>query len=129
LLAIAEQTRPIGVAGTPGHPLGGTGASGRASLKAVVVPRRIASAAKVTALETIGSIGALVTLLAAPILGIVLFGRRRRLIALRAELNAVISLESRLRTGLPCEPLRTTAATPQSEQPAPTPETPMHGYA
>jgi hypothetical protein len=70
-----------------------------------------------------------VTLLAAPILGIVLFWRRRRLIALRAELDALISLESRLRAGLPRQPLRTTPATPQSQQPAPPPEAPMHGYA
>ncbi len=129
LLAIAEQTRPIGVAGTPGHRLGGTGASRRASLKAVVVPRRIAPPAKVTPLEAIGSIGALVTLLAAPILGIALVRRRRRMIALRAELDGLISLESRLRAGLPRQPLRTTPATPHSQQPAPTPETPMHGYA
>ena len=40
-----------------------------------------------------------------------------------------ISLESRLRAGLPRQPLRTTPATPHSQQPAPTPETPMHGYA
>ena len=105
LLAIAEQTRPIGVAGTPGHAVGGSSRARRAQLKAVVVPTRIAPAAKVTRAETIGSIGALLALLAAPILCVILFRRRRRLTVLRAELDAVISLESQLRADLHRGPL------------------------
>jgi polyisoprenyl-teichoic acid--peptidoglycan teichoic acid transferase len=105
LLAIAEQTRPIGAVGTPGNPVGGRGRPRRGDLEAVVVPRRIAPAAKVSSIETIGSIGALVALLAAPILCVILFRRRRRLAALRAELDALISRESQLRAGLPRDPV------------------------
>jgi polyisoprenyl-teichoic acid--peptidoglycan teichoic acid transferase len=119
LLAIAEQTKPIGVPGTPGHPLSGPNAPRRASLEAVVVPRRISPAPKVTPVETIGTVGALVTLLAAPVLGAVLFRRRRRLRALRAELDALVSLESRLRGALPKEPIRSTPSASQ-RQPAAT---------
>ena len=106
LLAIAEQTRPIGVAGTPGHPIAGTAHLRRADLRAVVVPTRIGPAAKVSPVDTIGSIGALVALVVAPILCVILFRRRRRLTALRADLDALISVESQLRAGLPPEPLR-----------------------
>ena len=40
LLAIAEQTEPIGTPGTPGTSIGATGAIGHQRLKAVVVPTR-----------------------------------------------------------------------------------------
>jgi hypothetical protein len=107
LLAIAEQTRPIGVPGTPGQPVSGTGPRARALLNPAVVPTRIAPVPKTTTVETIGAIGALVTLLAVPLLCAVLFLRRRRLAELRAELDALISLESQLRSGLPREPAGT----------------------
>jgi polyisoprenyl-teichoic acid--peptidoglycan teichoic acid transferase len=129
LLAIAERTRPIGVVGTPGQPVGGTGRQQRALLKAVVVPRRIVPAAKVTVVETIGSIGALVTLLAAPTLGVVLFRRRRRLAALRADLDALISVESRLRAGLPRGPLGSGPGASDHHPSAPGREPLMHERA
>jgi LCP family protein required for cell wall assembly len=64
LLAIAEQTEPVGTPGKPGSPIGGGAASGHARLKAVVVPTRLGGAAQVSLAETIGSIGGLLTLIA-----------------------------------------------------------------
>ena len=101
LLAIAEQTRPIGVVGTPGSPVGGTRGRRHGRFAAVVVPRRIAPGPTVTTVETIGAIGGVATLLAAPLLCFGLFRRRRRLAALRSELDALLSLEHRLRSSVP----------------------------
>jgi len=129
LLAIAEQTRPIGVPGTPGRPVSDASGRRQTSLRAVVVPTRIAPAAKVTPVETIGSIGALMTLVAAPILGVGLLRRRRRLTALRAELDALISHESALRAGLPRQPLGARPAAPPHQRPAHAAETLMHEHA
>ena len=129
LLAIAEQTRPIGVPGTPGRPVIDASDPRRDLLKAVVVPTRIAPAAKIRPVETIGSIGALIALLAAPILAVVLFRRRRRLTALRAELDALLLHESQLRAGLPRQPPGARPAAPQRQPPAPGAETLMHEHA
>lgn len=102
LLAIAEQTRPIGVPGTPGSPIArGSGDRRRGRLAAVLVPTRIAPAAKVTTVEAIGALGALVTLIAAPLMCFGLYRRRRRLAALRAELDALLVAEYDLRSSVP----------------------------
>jgi LCP family protein required for cell wall assembly len=106
LLAIAEQTKPIGTPGRPGspngragaagHASGGTGASGRARLRAVVVPTRTSAATNASLVETIGSIGGLLTLLAVPLLCLALLRRRRELSELRGRLQATLHLEAQL---------------------------------
>jgi LCP family protein required for cell wall assembly len=93
LLAIAEQTTPIG---TPGSPTGGTGASGHTRLKAVAVPTRTGGATKTTLAETIGSIGGLLTLIAVPLLFLGLLRRRRGLSELRGQLHATMRLTAQL---------------------------------
>jgi hypothetical protein len=100
LLAIAEQTKPIGVPGTPINPVGAAAGGGRAGLGAAAVPQRAAPAAKLTPIETIGAIGGLLALLAAPLLCIGLFRRRRRLIALRAKLDSMLARELELQSGI-----------------------------
>ena len=100
LLAIAEQARPIGVPGSPGSPVGGTAAGGRANLHAVVVPLRATRATRLTPAETVGAIGGLVALVTAPLLCFALFRRRRKLRALRADLDAMLIRELELRSGL-----------------------------
>jgi LCP family protein required for cell wall assembly len=104
LLAIAEHTRPIGVPGTPGAPVGGARDAGRGRLAAVVVPRRITLGPKVTTVETVGAIGGVATLLAAPLLCFGLLRRRRRLTALRTELDALLTLEYQLQSSVPRVP-------------------------
>jgi LCP family protein required for cell wall assembly len=96
LLAIAEQTEPIGTPGRPGSPIG-PGASGHARLRGVVVPTRTGTTTRTTLVETIGLVGGLLTLLAAPLLCIGLLRRRRELSEFRAHLQAALVLESRLR--------------------------------
>jgi polyisoprenyl-teichoic acid--peptidoglycan teichoic acid transferase len=105
LLAIAEQTRPIGVPGTPGAPVGGARDGRHGRVAAVVVPKRLTTGPKVTTGETIGAIGGVATLLAAPLLCFGLFRRRRRLAALRAELDALLTLEYQLQSSVPRAPV------------------------
>jgi LCP family protein required for cell wall assembly len=95
LLAIAEQTEPIG---TPGSPSVGTGGSGHARLKAVVVPKRNGGATETTLITTIGLIGGLLTLIAVPLLFLGLLRRRGELSELRSQLHATTALESHLRS-------------------------------
>jgi hypothetical protein len=104
LLAIAEQTRPTGVPGTPGAPVGGARNGRRGRVAGVAVPKRITPGPKVTTVETIGAIGGLATLLAAPLLCFGLFRRRRRLTALRAELDALLMHEYQLQSSVPRAP-------------------------
>ena len=91
LLAIAEQTAPLG-------PLTGAGSRGRdvgkphPSLAPVVVPTRTVAPVRTTDVETLGSIGGLVALLALPLLTVGLVRRRRQQRRLRAEL---LELENR----------------------------------
>ncbi len=101
LLAIAEQTQPIGTPGTPGSPIGGNRPAGPTRLKNVVVPTRSGGNATSTSLAaTIGSIGGLLTLLALPMLCVALLRRRRELSDLRGRLHATSQLEARLRVAL-----------------------------
>jgi LCP family protein required for cell wall assembly len=98
LLAIAEQTKPIGTPGAPGSPIGRDGTSGHARLKDVVVPTRIGTPAKTTPAETIGLLGGLLTLIAVPPLFFGLLHRRRNLATLRAQLHATLEHKSHLRS-------------------------------
>jgi hypothetical protein len=81
MLALAEQTSPVG---TP-KPV----APGRSSLSGGVTapPNPIAAETAQTAVQKIGSIGGLVTLLAAPLLAFALFRRRREHADVRARLQ------------------------------------------
>jgi polyisoprenyl-teichoic acid--peptidoglycan teichoic acid transferase len=108
LLAIAEQTEPVGTPGKAGSPIAATGASRRAELRAVVVPPRIGAATKPTLVQTIGSVGGLLTLFAAPLLCLLLVRRRRELSELRGRLAATLHLEAQL-----------TAATTPTSVPSP----------
>ncbi len=94
LLAIAEQTEPIGIPGTPGSPIG---TNGHVRLRAVVVPKRPGTVANASTIQTIGSIGGLLTLVAVPLLCIGLLRRRRELSAIRGELYTTLTRESQLR--------------------------------
>jgi LCP family protein required for cell wall assembly len=100
LLAIAEQTRPIGVPGTPINPVGAAAGGGRAGLGAAAVPGRAAPTAKLTPVETVGAIGGLLALVAAPLLCVGLLRRRRRLTALRAKLDWMLARELELQSGI-----------------------------
>jgi LCP family protein required for cell wall assembly len=101
LLAIAEQTEPIG---TPSSPSGSGGAVGTSAarppmLNGAAVPQRPAPAQpKTSTIQTIGTIGGLVTLIAVPLLCFGLLRRRRELTALRRQLDATLALESSLRS-------------------------------
>jgi LCP family protein required for cell wall assembly len=94
LLAIAEQTDPIGTPGNPNR----TGASGHARLKVAFVPTRIGAATKTALAETIGYIGGLLALVAVPLLFLALLRRRRELSKLRSQIHATMTLESHLRS-------------------------------
>ena len=94
LLAIAEQTEPIGTPGTPGSPIG---TKGHVRLRAVVVPKRPGTVTNASTVQTIGSIGGLLTLVAVPLLCIALLRRRRELSAIRGELYTTLTRESQLR--------------------------------
>jgi LCP family protein required for cell wall assembly len=96
LLAIAEQTTPIGTPGTPGSPIGASGTSRHARLKAVAVPARAGAATKTTLGETIGSIGGLLTLIAMPLLGIALLRSRRGISEARGRLAVTMRLTAQL---------------------------------
>jgi hypothetical protein len=96
LLAIAEQTERTGTAARPASRSARTGASARARLKAAVLPTRISAAANTTLVQRIGSVGALLTLIAAPLLCLALLRRRRELSQLRYQLHAALLVESQL---------------------------------
>ena len=97
LLAIAEQTQPIGTPGTSRSPIG---ASRRRRTESY--GRRRADATRVDdepdAVDTIGSIGGLLTLIAVPLLCIALLRRRRCCPAIRGQLYTTLTRESQLRS-------------------------------
>ena len=94
VLAIAEQTEPIGTPGT----LSRAGGSRHTTLKASFISTRIGAATKTTLTETIGHLGGLLALLAVPMLALALLRRRRELSRLRNQLHATMALESQLRS-------------------------------
>jgi uncharacterized protein YjiS (DUF1127 family) len=87
LLAIAEQTTPLGRVSTaaPSAPTGHPGKS-TPNLRAVAVPTRRQSAPATSTVQTLGGIAGLLGLLAAPVLAGVLLRRWLKLRRLRAEL-------------------------------------------
>jgi polyisoprenyl-teichoic acid--peptidoglycan teichoic acid transferase len=102
MLAIAEQTDPIGTPGRAGAAAAHTPTAGPTTLNAVAVPQRPAPAQPATStMHAIGTIGGLLTLIAAPLLCFGLLRRRRELKTLRRQLDATLALEARLRAGVP----------------------------
>ncbi len=87
LLAIAEQTTPLGPVSTAA-PSAPTGHPARATpnLRAVAVPTRQPSAPPTSTRQTLGGIAGLLGLLAAPVLAVILLRRWLRLRRLRAQL-------------------------------------------
>ncbi len=130
LLAMAEQTHPIS-AGSP--------AARRVQLRAAVIPTHIVPAAPVSMRETIGAIGGLAALIAAPILLAVMYRRRRTIIALEGELEHGFAVESQLLGALPAteqgvpinvHPIwRTPAARGERPPGAPRSRTPLYAGA
>ena len=94
LLAIAEQTAPLG---TPGP--GGPGA--RVNLRAAFVPGKPAAKKTTGLTETLGGIGGLLTLLAVPLLAIPLIKRRGEVRNIRAQIQANLFREAQLSAALP----------------------------
>lgn len=86
LLAIAEQTAPLGVA--PAAASGAGGAAG-VSLKAAARPRPAAQAPeRANTTDSLGLIGAVVGVLMLPFLAAIWLGRRREIRRLRARMDA-----------------------------------------
>ncbi len=81
LLAIAEQTQPIGIPESIAAP-------SRATLKAVSVPKRIRAATTTNLKRTIGSIGGALALIALGLLSLALLYRWRAISRLRNQLHA-----------------------------------------
>ncbi len=92
LLAIAEQTRPVNTPITAS----GRDPRTRVSLKATPLPARPSTTPQIDLRQTLGSLAALLTLLAAPLLAIPLIRRRRELSELRARLHAHSMREAQL---------------------------------
>jgi LCP family protein required for cell wall assembly len=97
LLAIAEQTQPIGTPGKPGNPISASGSAGPTRLKNVVVPTRSGGTVASTGLATtIGSISGLLTLIALPLLSVAILRRRQGLSELRGQLHTTTRLTAQL---------------------------------
>jgi LCP family protein required for cell wall assembly len=101
LLAIAEQTAPIG----PIYGAHGTGRSagppGHVSLQDANVPTLTVPATKTPILQTVGSVGGLVTLVLAPLLMFMILWQRRQTRRVRAQLQSNLVLVSRLSARVP----------------------------
>lgn len=97
LLAIAEQTEPIGgvTAVSPG-----AGASKRVSLRAVDLPARPVPTVKTPIMQTIGSIAGLATLIGFPLLAIMIFRQRRVTRQVRRQLQSNLAREADLSAAL-----------------------------
>ena len=91
MLAVAEQTMPVGAT------------TGSLHLKGAGVPVQTAPAKKTSALETIGGIGGLLTLVAAPVLVFLAWRRRRQLTGVREVLETGLERGARLPV-VPFEP-------------------------
>jgi LCP family protein required for cell wall assembly len=94
MLAIAEQTDPVGSPGGAVQP------SKRVTLGAAVVPTRASAQLKTPVSQTLGSLGGLLTLLAVPLLAIPLFKRWRDLQTVRGELRTNLEREAQLSAGV-----------------------------
>ena len=84
LLAIAEQTDPLGVARAPGS----GPASSRVSLRAAAHPRPVAAPReRANPTDTVGLLGAVVGVLMLPFLAFIWLSRRREIRRLRARMD------------------------------------------
>jgi LCP family protein required for cell wall assembly len=113
LLALAEQTTPV---------VGAAGGAGRRriAIAAAGVPTRARVAATTTA-QTVGGVAGIVTLVAVPLLALLVLRRRRELGVLRAQLHATSVSEARLnRAAHAIRAARLRRATPAA-QPRPAP--------
>ncbi|HEY2160300.1 MAG TPA: LCP family protein [Solirubrobacteraceae bacterium] len=84
MLAIAEQTTPVGVA------------AGSLHLKGVGVPVKAAPKQTTDLRETVGAVGGVLTLIAVPVLGFLALRRRRELGAVRTQLESGLERGARL---------------------------------
>jgi len=108
MLAIAEQTRPVGRSGIPSGPA-------HVALQAAAVPFRRSAQPKLSLTATIGSLGGLLTLAAVPVLAIAAFRRRREIAELRGHLGRSLQAEARMLSWTP------TARVPYTPALAPAP--------
>ncbi|MDQ6818182.1 MAG: LCP family protein [Actinomycetota bacterium] len=98
LLAIAEETRPVGIVGR-------SAAVPRVSLTAAASPAFTAPPAKTDLRQMLGSLGGLLGLLVVPLLAVPLIKRRGQLRTLRAQLRATRQLEAELATSFARNPV------------------------
>ncbi len=111
LLAIAEQTRPVGGSvGIVRSPV---------ALNAASVPAFIPPTPKTNLRQLLGSLGGLLGLLLFPLLAIPLIKRRSELRALRAQLNATSLVEAELASSFARNPAKVAAALAASAPAAP----------
>jgi polyisoprenyl-teichoic acid--peptidoglycan teichoic acid transferase len=106
LVAIAEQTVPIG-------PVAGVRAAGTSKhliLKAFSVPARPVPTVKTPALQTVGSLAALATLVLTPLLGIMILRQRRLTRQVRVQLQTNLAREASLSTAIAASTNVATAA-------------------
>jgi len=116
LLAIAEQTAPIGkVQSSPKHVI----------LKAFSVPKRILPAVQTPVMQTMGSVAGLLALVAFPLLVVMMVRRRRLVRSLRAQLHDILHLEASLGAAIPAS-----ITAPAGSVPRAAPEQPVqrHDY-
>jgi len=97
LLAIAEQTAPIGaILATPR-----AGASKHVVLKGSAVPARAVGTAKTSLRQTVGSLAGLATLIAFPLLVIMILRQRRLTRQVRVQLHTNLELAARYSAAIP----------------------------
>ncbi len=107
LLAIAEQTAPLGVTPAPSAGSSGSGVS----LKAAARPHPVATPIpKANPTDTLGLLGALVGVLMLPFLAFIWLSRRREIRRLKARMDAGAQRHAELLTALAGAPAPTAAA-------------------
>jgi LCP family protein required for cell wall assembly len=112
LLAIAEQTEPLGTPGRPGAVIASARASRRSGLGAAVVPARVGGATSADPAQAPGLLAGLVALVALAPVGIVMLRRRRGLSSLRGRLRATSLHTARLTATAAAGPPASPAAPP-----------------
>ncbi|HEX4010658.1 MAG TPA: LCP family protein [Solirubrobacteraceae bacterium] len=118
MLAIAEQTRPV----SAGH---GLTAALRVRLRTAAVPKRTVRPTKTSSSQTVGSLAGLLTLLAVPLLAILLYTRRRSIKELRAHLEANLELDAGLRAAIAGHGISASALSPANVSPSALSDAPM----
>jgi LCP family protein required for cell wall assembly len=104
LLAIAEQTTRVG-------PVGPAAGKRGVALGAAGVPVRAPKTLSTGALQVVGSVGGVLTLLGVPLLAFSMFKRRRELHELSARLRSNLHHEATLSAAVPAGPVRAPAPT------------------